>query len=245
MEARGKSLAALAPSRVDADPRRMQLLETDTNEREPPGEEALRFDAAGGLAAAAREPLAEVAPLARANGAEDAVQGRRRLRVFSRRRSHGPRSAAVGMAGRPASALSQSTWADGVASPGLSDRESAVLPGSDCAAAISDLVGALVTEYVGRGPRAHTYLSENVITIILEDTLTAGERRLVGDGMRELVLSMRMAFQQTMREDLIAGIEQITGRRVRLSANHMNAELAVETLVLDGASGDDTALAAR
>ena len=44
--------------------------------------------------------------------------------------------------------------------------------------------------------------------------------------------STRLAFQQTMREDLVAGIEAITGRRVRAGANEMTFDLAVETLLL-------------
>jgi hypothetical protein len=58
----------------------------------------------------------------------------------------------------------------------------------------------------------------------------------VRDGESEMVISTRMPFQQTMREDLIAGIEEITGRKVRVSANHMEPaepDIAVETFVLD------------
>jgi uncharacterized protein YbcI len=100
-------------------------------------------------------------------------------------------------------------------------------------AAISQLVSGLVSEYIGSAPRARTYLNGNVLTVVVEDSLTAGEQRLVRDGMRELVLSTRRAFQQTMREDLIAGVEQLTGRRVRLSANEMAPDIAVEVFVLD------------
>jgi uncharacterized protein YbcI len=106
-------------------------------------------------------------------------------------------------------------------------------------AAISQLVGCLVGEYMGHGPRARTYLNGDVITVVLEDTLTKGEERLVRDGMNELVLSMRGAFQRTMREDLIARVEGMTGRKVRLSANQMQSDIAVEVLVLDGSSGGD------
>jgi uncharacterized protein YbcI len=103
-------------------------------------------------------------------------------------------------------------------------------------AAISDLVGCLVGEYLGHESKARTYLNEDVITVILEDTLTKGEERLVRDGMTELVLRMRGAFQQTLREDLISRVEGLTGRKVRVSANQMTSDLTVEVLVLDGAS---------
>jgi hypothetical protein len=44
------------------------------------------------------------------------------------------------------------------------------------------------------------------------------------------------AFQRTMREDLIAGVEAIAGRKVRafLSANHVEPDLATESFLLDG-----------
>jgi hypothetical protein len=54
--------------------------------------------------------------------------------------------------------------------------------------------------------------------------------------MSELVLGTRRAFQQTIRQDLVAGIEEITGRRVRVSASEMRPEITIEVLVLDSPS---------
>ncbi len=102
-------------------------------------------------------------------------------------------------------------------------------------AEISNLVVRTVSEYTGRGPtRARTYLNDDVVTVVLKDTLTKGERSLVGDGLEELVLTMRKAFQSTMRNDLVSGVEQILGRRVIafLSDNHIDPDVAVETFVL-------------
>src|SRR5881227_2456958 len=80
--------------------------------------------------------------------------------------------------------------------------------GRERIAAISNLVGDLVREYLGQGPKAHTYLKGDAITVVLRNTLTTGERRLVRDGLSELVLYTRRAFQQPLREDLITGIER-------------------------------------
>jgi uncharacterized protein YbcI len=102
--------------------------------------------------------------------------------------------------------------------------------------AVSELVGCLVGEYLGHGPKTRTYLNGDVITVVLEDTLTKGEERLVRDGLNELVLEMRSAFQRTMREDLITRVEELTGRKVRASANDMQSDISVEVLVLDGSS---------
>jgi uncharacterized protein YbcI len=105
------------------------------------------------------------------------------------------------------------------------------------AAEISNLLVKLVTEHTGRGPtKTATYFNEDLISVVMKDALTKGERSLVRDGKDELVLDVRVAFQQGMREDFIGGIEAITGRKVRafLSANHIDPDIAIESFVLDG-----------
>ena len=108
--------------------------------------------------------------------------------------------------------------------------------GGERAAAISNMVVKLVSEYTGRGPtKARTYLNADVITVVLQEMLTKAERSLVRDGQSELVLRTRLAFQQTMREDFVSGVEQITGAKVRafLSSNHTEPDIAVETFILE------------
>jgi uncharacterized protein YbcI len=107
--------------------------------------------------------------------------------------------------------------------------------GSSNAAAISNMVVRLMSEYTGRGPtKARAHLSTDLITVVLHDTLTKGERSLARGDRADLVLTMRFAFQQTMREDLIAGIQDITGRTVAafMSSNHIDPDMAIETFVL-------------
>ena len=85
------------------------------------------------------------------------------------------------------------------------------------AAAISNVVVRLMREYTGRGPtQARAHFNEDLVTIVVKDALTKGEHSLVRDG-REPLCSTRAAFQQTMRADLIAAIETITGREVARS----------------------------
>jgi uncharacterized protein YbcI len=103
------------------------------------------------------------------------------------------------------------------------------------AASISNMMVRLVSEYTGRGPtKARTYFEGDLVSIVLQDTLTRGERSLVRDGRSELVLSTRRAYQATMSEDAIAGIEELTGRKVLafLSDNHIDPDVAVESFVL-------------
>ena len=107
--------------------------------------------------------------------------------------------------------------------------------GASKAAAISGHTVRVLREYTGRGPtKARTYLNDDVVTVVLQDTLTKGERSLVADELDELVLTMRKAFQGTMRHDLVNGIEEILGRKVQafLSDNHIGPDFAVEVFVL-------------
>lgn len=102
-------------------------------------------------------------------------------------------------------------------------------------AAISSAVVRLMREYTGRGPtKARTYMDENLITVVLEDTMTMGERSLVRDGKVELVLQTRKAFQNTMEAQLVAAVERHSGRSVRvfLSDNHVDPDVAIESFVL-------------
>ena len=113
------------------------------------------------------------------------------------------------------------------------------------AAAISNHVVRTMSEYTGRGPtKGRTHINDDVVTVILRDTLTKGERSLVNDDFDELVLSMRKAFQGTMRDDLISGVEEILGRRVIafMSDNHIDPDVAAEVFLLapagDGPQSD-------
>jgi uncharacterized protein YbcI len=104
------------------------------------------------------------------------------------------------------------------------------------AAAISNGVVKLLRDYTGRGPtKTRTYINSDYIAVVMYDTLTKGERSLVDDGRRELVLSARKAYQQTMRPALIALVEQLAERKVIafLSDNHLDPDVAVESFILE------------
>jgi uncharacterized protein YbcI len=93
----------------------------------------------------------------------------------------------------------------------------------------------VLSAYTGRGPtKARTYLTGDLITVVLQDALTKGERSLVRYGQGELVLKGRKAYQKTMSAELIAAVEQISGRRVIafLSDNHIDPDYAIESFVL-------------
>jgi uncharacterized protein YbcI len=109
-------------------------------------------------------------------------------------------------------------------------------PGS-LASAISNLVVRLVAEYTGRGPtKAKTSIRDNVVICVTMDNMTKGERRLVERGEGEAVVTIRRKFQTTMRDDLVGGIEMLTGRRVVsfMSDHDAITDHAVEAFVLEG-----------
>jgi uncharacterized protein YbcI len=122
------------------------------------------------------------------------------------------------------------------------DNDSAVVAGGSKAAAISNLTVRLLTRYTGRGPtKARTYFNEDIVTVVLQDTLTKGEVTLVERNRAEVVLETRKTFQEVMGDELVAGIEEILGRKVRafLSANHVEPDIAVETFILHPAGRSD------
>ena len=107
--------------------------------------------------------------------------------------------------------------------------------GGSKSAAISNMTVRLLSQYTGRGPtKAHTFINDDMVTVVLQDTLTKAERTLVDKDRGNLVLLTRSTFQDVMGDDLTAGIEEILGRKVIafLSANHIDPDIAVETFIL-------------
>ena len=102
--------------------------------------------------------------------------------------------------------------------------------------AISNAVVGQMREYTGRGPtKARTSIRENIVVVMLEQTLTKGEQSLVARGREEKVLEIRQEYQAAMRDSCCAAIAELTGRSVSamLSANHIDPDLAAEIFVLD------------
>ena len=103
--------------------------------------------------------------------------------------------------------------------------------------AISSAIVGLVRDCTGRGPtNARTSIHDSTVLVMLEDTLTKGERMLVGKGRQEEVLALRIEFQGVMRADASAIVEGLTGRRVvaMMGADLLEPSLAAEIFVLDG-----------
>ena len=110
-------------------------------------------------------------------------------------------------------------------------------PGNSIYLAISTAVVGVLREYTGRGPtKARTSIRDNVVLVMLEQTLTKGEQVLVDKGRGDRVLALRREYQEAMREEGSARIAELTGRKVvaMMSANHLDPDLGAEIFVLDG-----------
>lgn len=61
------------------------------------------------------------------------------------------------------------------------------------------------------------------------------ERVLVENGAADTVCDVRRTFQAAMRSDLIAVVEEYTGRKVAafMSDNHIEPDMAVEVFALE------------
>jgi uncharacterized protein YbcI len=104
------------------------------------------------------------------------------------------------------------------------------------AAMISTAAVQVLHEYTGRGPtKAKTMIDGDVVTIMLADTLTRGEAKLVEYGRAERVLQLRHDYQMAMREELVDIVERNLTRKVIafMSQNHIGPDLAVEVFVLE------------
>jgi uncharacterized protein YbcI len=120
---------------------------------------------------------------------------------------------------------------------GVSSTETQARAPNSLTAAISNLIVRLFSEYTGRGPnKARTTIRENVVLCVTQNSMTKGERRLVEEGEAKAVVSIRRKFQTTMRDDLVAGIETLTNRKVLsfMSDHDADHDYAAEVFVLDG-----------
>jgi uncharacterized protein YbcI len=102
-------------------------------------------------------------------------------------------------------------------------------------AALSKAVVRIVHDYTGRGPTtARTSIRDNVVVVVLQESLLKAEHSLIADGKGDLVVEMRRSFQQTMREDLSAAVETLTERKVIafMSDSQLAPDYSVEVFVL-------------
>ena len=122
----------------------------------------------------------------------------------------------------------------------MEDRERALNPGHVRARIANEFV-RLHSKYYGKGPtRARTYLIDDLVVVVLEETFTTAERTLIGQGETTSIKHIRRRFQQVMADQFKAIVEQATGRRVRsfMSETDVEQDLSVEVFLLGGERTD-------
>jgi uncharacterized protein YbcI len=115
----------------------------------------------------------------------------------------------------------------------MGDRERSSL--GEMRATISNEIVRLQAEYYGKGPtRAKTYIVEDLVVVVLEESFTRAEKTLAERGEREAIQHIRRRFQQAMADSFTSVVEQATGRRVRvfLSETDIEQDVSVETFLL-------------
>src|SRR3954447_12953701 len=84
-------------------------------------------------------------------------------------------------------------------------------------AKISNEIVRLQSEYYGKGPtKAKTYIVDDLVVVVLEESFTRAEKTLAERGERDAIEHIRRRFQQQMADSFISIVEQATGRKVRL-----------------------------
>jgi uncharacterized protein YbcI len=110
-------------------------------------------------------------------------------------------------------------------------------------AAVSNAISGLHRTNYGRGPRrTRTVVGSDYVICFLEDPYTPVERTLINSGRFDTVRETRNAFQDAMRADFMAAVEEVVGRKVIgfLSQVHVDPDLSIEAFILepDGAGRD-------
>jgi uncharacterized protein YbcI len=110
-------------------------------------------------------------------------------------------------------------------------------------ATISNELVRLQAEYYGKGPtRAKTYIVEDLVVVVLEESFTRAEKTLAERGERDAIEHIRRRFQQQMADAFTSVVEQATGRQVRafLSETNIDQDVSVETFLLADERADMT-----
>jgi uncharacterized protein YbcI len=90
-------------------------------------------------------------------------------------------------------------------------------------ATISKEIVRLQAEYYGKGPtRAKTYIVEDLVVVVLQESFTRAEKTLADRGEREAIEHIRRRFQRYMADEFTSVVEQATGRKVRVFLTDMS-----------------------
>jgi uncharacterized protein YbcI len=103
-------------------------------------------------------------------------------------------------------------------------------------ATISNTIVGLYKKLYGKGPtKARSYYLDDLVVCVLRGGLTRAELTLAEKGRGEAVTRQRSEFQQAVRNEFVAAVEAIVGRKVSafMSMTHIDPEVSVEIFVLE------------
>jgi uncharacterized protein YbcI len=104
-------------------------------------------------------------------------------------------------------------------------------------AQVTNGIVQLFSEYYGRGPtRAKSYLLDNTYVVtVLRDTMTTVEHTLVDGGHGSQVRSVRLTFQEELKDSFKGVVEQAFSRRVAAYHSQLlvDADIGFELFVLE------------
>jgi uncharacterized protein YbcI len=110
-------------------------------------------------------------------------------------------------------------------------------------ARIANEMCEIQADYYGIAPRkaeAH-YLPGRLVTVVLRETFTKAEQRLIEYGSGEPLREGRERFQRLSEDQFTSVIEQQTGERVAtfVSTTHLEDAVAIEVFLLAGGGHGD------
>lgn len=109
---------------------------------------------------------------------------------------------------------------------------------------ISNAMARLHKQFVGRGPtNTRTTIDGDLVVCLLEGGYTQAEQTLASNDRRDLVAAGRDGLQASMRQALIAAVQEVMGRRVLsfMSTQDMERNLQAEVFVLSAEAADSPA----
>ena len=101
-------------------------------------------------------------------------------------------------------------------------------PDSSIRQELANRIVRFYADNFGRGPtKTHCYVEDTHATVILGDVQTTVERTLAAHGHEALVREVRRTVKAVYRDELVAVVEQVTGRKVE--AMHADHDAASNT----------------
>ena len=97
----------------------------------------------------------------------------------------------------------------------MTDTAADTQDGRSITAQISTEIVRTLKETFGRGPvKAKSYLLDDFCLVVMRGGMTVAEETMLARGHGALVRQFRQAFQNEMRDVLVAKVEMLTGRTV-------------------------------